>query len=221
MKKELKELLVQGLNELKIVVDSNQIELFDTFLKELLKWNSKYNLTAITDEKDIIIKHFLDSAVIAKKIPCTCKSMVDIGSGAGFPSLVLKILRPEVRLSSLDSNEKKIFFQKNVIRKLNLDKMDFIVSRAEDSSFIKEYNNHFECVMVRAFRQINVILRIAYPILKKGGKIYILKGKKYKYELEELSGRDIGKRFKLIKIEPYVLPFIKREHYILTYQKIN
>jgi 16S rRNA (guanine527-N7)-methyltransferase len=219
MKKETKDLLVQGLGELKIDVDTDQIELFDTFLKELLKWNSKYNLTAITNEKDIIIKHFLDSAIISKKIPCICDKMIDIGSGAGFPTLVLKILKPDVSLTSLDSNEKKIFFQKNVIRKLKLDHIKFIVSRAEDSSFIKDYNNYFECAIVRALKQLNEILRLAYPIVKKGGRIFILKGKKYKYELEELNGSKVGGRFKLIKIEPYILPFIKREHFILTYQK--
>ena len=219
MKEESKDLLVKGLSDLNIDINANQIESFNIYLNELLKWNSKYNLTAITDEKNIIIKHFLDSAIISVKNPCTCGNMVDIGSGAGFPGLVLKILKPEIFLTSVDANEKKIFFQKNLFRKLNQNNITFIANRVDDSSFIEEFKNSFDCAVIRAFSKISEILTLSYPIVKKNGLISIYKGKNYKIDLDELNENEIKDRFKLLKVDSYKLPFINREHNILVFKK--
>ncbi len=222
MKKENKELLLQGFNDLEINIDEKQIELFGKYLDELLKWNSKYNLTAITNEQDVIIKHFLDSAYVSKLLPSKPSAednMIDIGSGAGLPGLVVKILCPELHLTSVDSNEKKIFFQKNVVRKLGINHIDFISARVEDTSFIMEYKNSFSCAMARALQSLSDILVYTYPIVKKGGKIFIFKGKRYQTELKDLRSKEISNRFSLTAVESYRLPLIDRENYILVFEK--
>ncbi len=220
MTNELKEILITGLSDLNIEINDHQYELFSIFLSELIKWNSKYNLTAITDEKSIIIKHFLDSAVIANEIRESEKQVMDLGSGAGFPGIVLKILKPDIFLTSVDSNDKKIYFQKNLARLLNLNSTNFVAKRAEESSFIRYYSNFFEYAIVRALKRLPDILTIMYPLVKKGAHVFILKGRNYKYELTELNNKDVSQRFTLKKVEPYTLPYIKREHFILVYEKI-
>jgi 16S rRNA (guanine527-N7)-methyltransferase len=219
MKKELRDMLIEGLKGLDIDIDENHIRLFDIYLQEILKWNAQYNLTAIKDEKSIIIKHFIDSSIVSIRNKCSCGNMVDIGSGAGFPGLILKILKPEIILTSVDANEKKIFFQKNVMRKISKDHIRFIANRVEDSGFIKEYKNFFDCAVVRAFKPVSEILTLAYPILKKGGLISIYKGKNYKKDLEEVDKSEVAGRFELQNVESYKLPFINRHHHILIYQK--
>jgi 16S rRNA (guanine527-N7)-methyltransferase len=219
MKEELRNLLVKGLSSLNIDIDEDKIKSFDIYLQELIKWNSKYNLTAVTDEESIISKHFLDSAVVSKMIPSKCNNIIDIGSGAGFPGIVLKILRPELAITSVDANEKKIFFQKNVMRKLNVNHIHFSANRVEDSSFIREYNNHFDCAVIRALSKLSEILTLSYPVIKKNGCIFIFKGENYKYGLKELSVSEISDRFVLEKIDPYTLPFLELKHHILVYKK--
>lgn len=219
MKEELRELLVEGFGAFGISVNEGQINAFDLYIKELIKWNSKYNLTAIINEKDIIIKHILDSAITLTESKCHEGEVADIGSGAGFPGLVLKIVKPEISLTSVDAHEKKIFFQKNVMRMLKINSVKFVAKRVDDSEFIHDYNNFFHCVMSRALKPVNELLTFSYPIVKKGGCIFILKGKNYKFELDELKGSDINDRFELKSIKSYSLPHLDREHYVLLFNR--
>src|SRR5512136_485117 len=119
MEAENKDLLVEGARSFGVYLDGKAIESFEIYLKELLKWNQKINLTAIRSEKGIVLKHFLDSLSVTSYLP-EHASILDIGSGAGFPGIPLKIVQPAFRITAIDSVRKKVDFQKHIIRALGL-----------------------------------------------------------------------------------------------------
>ncbi len=119
MEEKNKDLLIEGTKAFGIHLDERAIESFEIYLKELLKWNQKINLTAIRSEKGIVLKHFLDSLSICPYLPKQA-SILDIGSGAGFPGIPLKMVRPSLKITLIDSVRKKIDFQKHLIRSLGL-----------------------------------------------------------------------------------------------------
>ena len=135
METENKDLLVEGAKTFGIHLDGKAIEFFELYLKELLKWNQKINLTAIRSEKGIVLKHFLDSLSVYPYIPKTC-SLLDIGSGAGFPGIPLKITQPNLEMTLIDSVRKKVDFQRHIIRMLGLKgtKRSMAVFRIKESS---------------------------------------------------------------------------------------
>ncbi|MBR4030884.1 MAG: 16S rRNA (guanine(527)-N(7))-methyltransferase RsmG, partial [Clostridia bacterium] len=126
----MRERLVKGFLDLKMEVSEEQIEKFIKYAKLLVEWNEKMNLTAITDPIEIAEKHFLDSAMCLK---CGINGkVIDVGTGAGFPGIVLKILNPEIELCLLDSLQKRITFLQEVCKELKLDNVTFVHARAED-----------------------------------------------------------------------------------------
>lgn len=130
MEAENKDFLVEGAKTFGIYLGGKTIETFELYLKELLKWNQKINLTAIRSEKGIVLKHFLDSLSVHPYLP-NCSSILDIGSGAGFPGIPLKIIQPTLEVTLIDSVHKKVDFQKHIIRTLGLKGIEAIHGREE------------------------------------------------------------------------------------------
>jgi 16S rRNA (guanine527-N7)-methyltransferase len=211
----LKEILKAGATELGLVLGNNEISLFLKYLAELKEWNKKINLTAITDDRDIIIKHFLDSLTLVPFLT-NQKTLLDIGSGAGFPGIPLKIVLPELKATLMDSVNKKVIFMKHIIRALGLKNIEAIQARAENKEVMKKFDSSFDVVTSRAFAELGKFLDIAAPYAKKGGMLLAVKGPK---GIEELKGLKNLKGIKSVKAKEVRLPFSNITTTILCFRK--
>lgn len=178
-------LLKKGLQELGITFTEMQINAFMSFLRELKKWNRAYNLTAIKNDEDIIVKHFLDSLLYLKALTAGIIKLADAGSGAGFPGIPLKIVRPEIELALIESSRKKAAFLRHIIRLLKLTGTNVIEQRLEHLP--KEYEKNFDVIVSRATFNAADFIRMACPYVKDNGRLILNKGPKFSEELKELE----------------------------------
>lgn len=197
--KEMKE----KAEKLSIKLNEKQIERFYKYLLELLDWNTKINLTAITEEKEVIVKHFMDSLTINKYIPEKAK-VIDVGTGAGFPGIPIKIIREDVEVLLIDSLNKRINFLNNIIQDLELDKIEAVHGRAEEFAKNKDFREKFDIVTSRAVANMSVLSEYLLPFAKVGGKCVIMKGSEIEEELSQ-AGKAIdllgGKKVTLDSFE--------------------
>lgn len=182
MKPELRSLLKGGLASLGLEHSDKTLVAFDTYLFELMRWNKAYNLTSIRNERDVITSHFLDSALYVKALPEGAGSIADIGSGGGFPGLVMKILRPELKLYLIEPSGKKCAFLRNMQRKLSLDGVTVMEGRVEDVAGMQ-----VDVAVTRALFAASEFTQKASHILSPGGTLILSKGPKVAEELESLS----------------------------------
>ncbi|MBQ7172775.1 MAG: 16S rRNA (guanine(527)-N(7))-methyltransferase RsmG [Clostridia bacterium] len=165
--------------------DSRETAAFWILLNELTETNKVMNLTAITEPDEIISKHFVDSLLGSEEIS-SGSTVLDLGCGAGFPSLPLAICRPDLSIISLDSTAKKIAFVQKTAEKLQLSNLKTIVGRAEDPA-IKEAIGKPNVIVSRAVARLNLLCELAFPLLPVGGLLFAMKGAKGEEELEEAS----------------------------------
>ena len=159
-----------------IDLPKNLYDKFNIYADFLVEYNEKVNLTAITDPMEILCKHFIDSACLLKYVDISNNSsLIDVGTGAGFPSVPLKILRPDIRLTLLDSLNKRIDFLKKLCDKLKID-VEFIHGRAEDISKMPEYREKFDYSCARAVANISTLSELCIPFVKVGGSFISMKG---------------------------------------------
>ncbi len=180
------ELLNNGLKELGIPCSDDQINSFMTYLSELKKWNRAYNLTGLKTDEDIVIKHFLDSLIYLRAIPEGKLKLADAGTGAGFPGIPLKIVRPEMEVTLIESSRKKTAFLRHVIRLLKLKGIEVLDQRLERLG--KGYEKSFDVMASRAAFSISDFLSMACPYLKAGGLLVLNKGPRVSEELKEIGG---------------------------------
>ena len=152
----------------------------------LVEWNEKMNLTAITDREGVYLKHFYDSLTIAFDFPFSNQIICDVGAGAGFPSVPLKIVYPELNVTIVDSLNKRITFLNHLFKELELDHIQAVASRAED--FCKDHRESFDIVMARAVARLNILDELCLPLVKKDGYFLSLKGLKAPEELKDAKG---------------------------------
>lgn len=188
------------------------------YMNLLLEWNEKINLTAITDEKEIILKHFIDSFTINKFIN-SGDIMLDIGTGAGFPGLPIKIIRPEVDVFLMDSLNKRINFLNEVIELLQLKNIEAFHSRAEEMAKNNKFREKFDVVTSRAVAKLNILLEYMLPYTKIDGKCLCMKGPNIEEEIKEAE-----KALKILggeieKIEKIILPDSNIERSIIIIRK--
>lgn len=169
----ISEILAEGGREMGIEFDSGAIKKFEDYADILVKWSSAINLTSIKDPRGIAIGHFIDSLTILKHVSPGI-SMLDIGAGAGFPGIPVKICRPSISLVLADSREKKVFFMRETIRKLALDKTRAVKARAGEEN--EKIGSRFDLAASRAFARASEVVRVALPLVKKKGIILIMKG---------------------------------------------
>lgn len=181
-REEFREELVKDLEQMGISISEEQVGLFYCYMELLLEWNEKMNLTAITDPKEIIVKHFVDCSTVLKELE-ESKRIIDIGTGAGFPGVVIKILRPNLPITLVDSLNKRIIFLEEVIKTLKLEKVELIHARVEDLARQKEYREQFDYIVSRAVAPLNVLLEYMIPFLKVGGKCICMKGSNVEEEI--------------------------------------
>lgn len=172
---KIKEILENGFSAMGIEADNQKIEALTAYASLLVEWNGKMNLTAITEESNIAIKHFLDSAsaFLTGKVG---KKVIDVGTGAGFPGLVLKILNPQIEMTLLDSLNKRITFLDEVIKKTDLTQIETVHSRAEDGGKNPKYREKFDTAVSRAVANLTLLAELCLPYVKVGGYFLALKG---------------------------------------------
>lgn len=180
-----KELLRRGLSQLNIgfIADREEKVLFYT--KELIYWSKKINLTAIKTPEDIIVKHFLDSLVCLREIDGKTPKVLDIGTGAGFPGLPLKIFSPSLSVSLMEATGKKIRFLQELLTKLNIKDVILLHGRAEELSKKEELQQKFDVVVIRAVGELKLLVKLSFPFLKNGGCLLALKGLKIDDEVQQ------------------------------------
>lgn len=195
-----------------------QIEQFEKYFSMLIETNKVMNLTAITEEDDVAVKHFLDSALPEKFFPQN-STVIDIGSGAGFPALPLKIVRPDLKITMVDSLNKRIGFLNDVIEKLNIEGANAVHSRAED--FAKNNREKFDVAVARAVAPLNTLVEYLLPFVKVGGACIIYKSSKLAEELENSQKAIEILGAKVEKIEKYYIEEKELEREILILKKIK
>lgn len=200
---DLKNILKAGGKELGVVIGDKELSSFLLYLKELKEWNKKINLTAIRDDKDIVIRHFFDSLILVPFLSSK-ETLLDIGSGAGFPGIPLKIVIPDLKVTLMDSVNKKVVFMRHIIRTIGLKNIEAVQGRAEDKETIRKFAACFDVVTSRAFTGLGSFLDMATPYAKKGGILLAVKGPKWMEELKGLKGL---KGIKATQIKETSLPF--------------
>ena len=219
MEAENKELLTKGAKVFGVYLDKKTFEAFDLYLKELLKWNQKINLTAIRSEKGIILKHFLDSLSVYPYLNLTKPSMLlDIGSGAGFPGIPLKMVEPSLEVTLIDSVRKKVDFQRHIIRMLGLKGIQAIHGRVQDKEILKSMEGRFDIVISRAFSDLRTLLILSFPFPKKGGRVLAMKGETGSEEIQLLSKIE-QVRYRFQKTISFSLPQSSFKRSILLFEK--
>lgn len=169
--------------EISIEFSNIQIEKFYKYMNLLIEWNEKINLTAITEPKEIIIKHFIDSLTVLKDIKGK-NTLVDVGTGAGFPGIPLKIMDEEIKITLLDSLNKRINFLNEVINQLDLKNIETIHSRVEEAGKNKKYRESFDIATARAVANLATLSEYMLPLVKVGGKSICMKGSEVSEELQ-------------------------------------
>lgn len=165
-------------------IDDNKIQKFYDYMNLLVEWNKKINLTAITEEKDIILKHFVDSLTVLKYIKDN-KNIVDVGTGAGFPGIPLAIMNDSLKITLVDSLNKRINFLNEVCSKIKLKNTKAIHSRAEEFGQDNNYRESYDIAISRAVSNLTVLAEYLLPLVKVGGKIICMKGPDIEEELKQ------------------------------------
>jgi len=227
-----RELLQQQAVSVDIHLKNEVLALLEKFAAELLAWNEKTNLTAITNPAEVAEKHMLDSLIpgrfIQSALPAGALTLLDIGSGGGFPGIPLKIFMPEMRVTMVDSVRKKINFLKYAILTLKFDGIDAIHARVEDLARQAEFAGHFDVVISRAFTALDRFVMLAVPFIKPGGIIIAMKGKEVQKELDDLGKKAVGPGiYKIgghhlsLHLEKYTLPDSEGQRSLVILRKVE
>lgn len=217
----MKTLLKNACNELNLKIDDNQIDQFLKYKQLLLEWNEKINLTAITDDKEIILKHFVDCLTVCKFIDFNNKTFIDVGTGAGFPALPIKIFCKSSAPTLLDSLNKRINFLKTVGNELNLQNITYIHSRAEDAGQDISFREKYDFCVSRAVANLSVLAEFDLPFVKVGGYFIALKGPLLDNEIIDANKAITTLGGIIEKVETIKIPFTDIEHKLVFIKKLR
>ena len=217
----MKNLLKNACNELNLKIDDNQIDEFLKYKQLLLEWNEKINLTAITDDKEIILKHFVDCLTVCKFIDFNNKTFIDVGTGAGFPALPIKIFCKSSAPTLLDSLNKRINFLKTVGNELNLQNITYVHSRAEDAGQDIAFREKYDFCVSRAVANLSVLAEFDLPFVKVGGYFIALKGPLLDNEIIDANKAITTLGGIIEKVETIKIPFTDIEHKLVFIKKLR
>lgn len=185
-----------------LALSDEQVRMFSHYQEVLTEWNQKINLTAITDPQEIAVKHFIDSlsCLEPEVFPIGC-SVIDIGTGAGFPGLPLKIYRPDIQLCLIDSLQKRIKFLQTVIKDLEIKNVETHHLRAEEAGRLKGCRARFDVAVSRAVARLGVLCELCLPLVRVGGYFVAMKGAKFREEISEaeIAIKVMGGRIRRVK----------------------
>lgn len=213
------DLFIEETKKLGITLIDSQLEKLNKFYELLISWNQKMNLTRITEKEDVYLKHFYDSLTISKVIDLNqYLTLCDVGSGAGFPGIVLKICFPNLKITLLDSLQKRVNYLNEIIKDLNLKDIEAIHTRAED--YAKQNREKFDVVTARAVANLKILSELCIPMVKVSGSFIAMKAN---IEEEIENSTEIIKKLdsKIEKIETFYLPIEQSIRNIILIKKIN
>jgi 16S rRNA (guanine527-N7)-methyltransferase len=211
--KENRDLLNSGAHLLGVHLDTTMVEAFERFLDELRKWNQRMNLTALRDERAIIVRHFLDSLTLVEYLP-QAASLLDIGAGAGFPGVPLKIARPDLQVVLLEAGRKKTHFHKHVIRSLSLSGIRSIWGRSDQGEVKAILGDRFDIVVSRAVSPLERFLQGGIHFVHTGGTIVAMRGRDVRVPaLTESLGLTL---YRTVSVD---LPFDRIRRHLLFFKK--
>lgn len=221
MTSENTELLKSGAAEYGITLTEQQLNQFGRYHDRLIEWNEKINLTAITEEREVVIKHFIDSISVMRYLPEGIRTLIDVGTGAGFPGIPLKIVQKNLKVTLLDSLEKRIRFLEAVLAENQLSDTQAIHGRAEDFAREKSHREHYDIGIARAVASLPVLCEYILPFVRIGGFFIAMKGSEVQKELDE-AGKAISILGGAIKkVDHFLLPFDPMERHIILIEKIR
>ena len=225
MLKDDENILIDGAQKMGINLYKEQIKKFSRFLELLVQWNQKINLTSLKTPRGIIIKHFLDSIscvkVINKYSDTEGINIIDVGAGAGFPGMPIKIICPSIRLSLLEARKKKALFLEKIIGEMNFQQVEILNGRAETFGKSEDYRERYDIAISRAVARLNVLSEYCLPLVRVGGLFVAQKGRSYKEETEKSLKTVQVLGGELIGVENVLIPFINQERYLLVIKKIK
>lgn len=198
-----KEEFLKALQELNITPTEHQLNQLEKFYELLIEWNQKINLTRITEKKEVYLKHFYDSLTITKVVDLNnINTLCDVGTGAGFPGIVLKIMYPHLEITLVDSLQKRVNYLNEIIKELELDEIIAIHTRAED------FKGQFDIVTSRAVANIEKLLGYTMHLVSHNGCMIAMKGN-IDSELTPILEDKINRKYKIIKKQQFLLPIEK------------
>ena len=205
-----KEEFVEECNKINIYITEEQLNQLDQFYHLMLEWNEKINLTRITEEKEVYLKHFYDSLTLNKVVNLKeINTLCDVGTGAGFPGIVLKIIFPNLKVTLIDSLQKRVNYLNEVIKELNLKDIEAIHSRGED------YIGSFDVVTSRAVANIEKLVDYTMHLVSKDGIFVAMKGN-IEEELTKEVKNKLERKYKILTIEEFLLPIEKSNRSLIV-----
>jgi 16S rRNA (guanine527-N7)-methyltransferase len=217
--------LIEGASKLGIKLNAKQVKQFELYYQELIEWNKKINLTAITDYSSVQVKHFLDSLTITLALPEgevgeSGFNIVDIGTGAGFPGVPLKILFPQPRLVLIEPTTKKTAFLHHIIHKLELENVEVLNIRAEEAAHLAFYREQFALVLSRAVALLPTLVELTLPFCQIGGRFIAQKKGEIDQEINRAKEAIAILGGKLDKIQKIELDEFNDARYLVIIDKI-
>jgi 16S rRNA (guanine527-N7)-methyltransferase len=217
---EFNKLMKTNLKELNIELSDLQIEQFYNYMNILIEWNKFMNLTGITEPEEVITKHFIDSLTVLDKVDKNA-SIIDVGTGAGFPGIPIKIAFPETRVVLLDSLNKRIKFLNEVIEKLGLKNIETIHGRAEEYGKNNNHREKYDIAIARAVAPLNILLEYLMPFVKVNGKCLCMKGSSSEEEIGNSKNAIKVLGGELVETEEFCIPDTDIKRRIVQVNKIK
>lgn len=219
-KEEWKNLLIEQCSKLNVEIDEKKREQFYNYMQILVKWNENINLTAITEPKEVLQKHFIDSLTILPYIEEN-KTIIDVGTGAGFPGIPVKIAKESTNVVLLDALNKRLNFLNEVINDLELKNIETIHARAEEAGKNKNLRENFDIAVSRAVAPLNILVEYLLPLVKIGGKCICMKGSNIEEEVKNSKKAIDMLGGEIEKIDEFVLPDSDIKRRVIVIKKIK
>ena len=212
------DLMIDYGEEINIVFTEEELQKFYKYMQLLIEWNEKINLTAIVEPEEIILKHFIDSLTILKYIDKD-KTLIDIGTGAGFPGIPVKIMRPDIEVTLLDSLNKRIYFLEEVINQLGLKNIETVHARIEEYGKNREYRESYDIATSRAVANLTTLSEYMLPMVKVGGISICMKGSEIEEEFSKSQRAIDILGGKIQKVDTFTLPKSDNKRNIIIIEK--
>jgi len=216
---EFEKIIIEKSNTIKVGIYEKEADLFYQYMNLLLEWNNNINLTSITEPRDIILKHFIDSLTVYKHVKNM--NIIDVGTGAGFPGIPLKIVDEDIKITLLDSLNKRINFLNEVIENLSLNNIKAVHGRVEEVGRNKEYRECYDVAVSRAVAPLNVLLEYMIPLVKVGGKCVCMKGSNVEEEIKQSTNALKRLNAEIESVESFELPGTDMKRNIVVIKKLD
>lgn len=215
-------ILIEGADKLGYKLTEKQVKQFNKYYEMLIEWNKKINLTSIIDEQEVVLKHFLDSIAVKEVMDLnTCESVIDLGTGAGFPGIPLKIVYPDLEVTLVDSLNKRINFLLEVIDELSLEDIQCIHSRAEDLGNDDLYRENYDLCVSRAVADLSILSEYCIPFVRHGGYFVSYKSNKSQDEIKTSKGAIDKLGGCLKEVKNVEVPYLDIERTFVVIKKVS